>query len=273
MRRCLFLLLPALLVLSPLAAERAAALEERTAPAGVEDSAAAGALPAPGKLTEQDALSLARELVGQGRREEAAALYQTLIARGRVPEYRVEAAFQLAGIRMLEGRYREAALLYLGILNHRPDLPRVRLELARAYFMDRDYENAQAQFELVKGGELPAEVLEKVDLFLALIRRQKNWSFDFNLALVPDSNLNQASGGREECISVGGALLCRPLEEKQSGVGLSLGGAFEHYWRFSRDFGLRSTIGLNALEHEGRDFDDYQLSLAVGPRRTSTAAR
>jgi hypothetical protein len=51
-------------------------------------------------------------------------------------------------------------------------------------------------------------------------------------------------------------------------VGLSLGGTFNHYLRFSRDFGLRSTVGLNVLEHEREDFDDYQLYLATGPRYT-----
>ena len=52
---------------------------------------------------------------------------------------------------MLEGRFREASLLFLDILRRNPNLPRVRLELARAYFLNRDYEDAQLQFELVKG--------------------------------------------------------------------------------------------------------------------------
>jgi tetratricopeptide (TPR) repeat protein len=210
-------------------------------------------------------LLLANKLAAAGNTKDAATLYEQLRQSANMA-LRHEAAFQLAGIFMFEGRYREAALLYLDILNQAPNLPRVRLELARAYFMNKDYEDAQLQFELVKGGGLPPEVLDKVDHFLALSRRRKDWAFNFNLALVPDTNLNQASGGNEECISFSGALLCRPLEEKQSGV--SLGGTFNHYWRFGRDFGLRSTIGLNILEHERSDFDDYQLYLASGPRYT-----
>lgn len=107
-----------------------------------------------------------------------------------------------------------------------------------------------------------------MDEFLTQIRRRKDWSIGFNAALVPDSNLNQASGGEEECIALGGMLLCRPLEKKQSGIGLGVGGTLNHYLRFSRDFGLRSTISLNALEYERNDFDDYQLFLASGPRHT-----
>lgn len=166
------------------------------------------------RLTEREALVLARVLAGQGRRAEAVTLYQELIARGRVREYWIEAAFQLAGIFMLEGRFREASLLFLDILGRNPNLPRVRLELARAYFLNRDYEDAQLQFELVKGSGLPPEVQEKVDEFLTQIRRKKDWNMDLSVALVPDSNLNQASGGEQECIAVGGMLLCRPLEKK-----------------------------------------------------------
>lgn len=255
----LLLLLAALLAPFP-AAEGA----EREAPPTAGASAPAGEK----RLTEREALVLARILAGQGRRDEAAALYQELIARGRIQEYRIEAAFQLAGIFMLEGRFREASLLFLDILRRNPNLPRVRLELARAYFLNRDYEDAQLQFELVKGSGLPPEVQEKVDEFLTQIRRRKDWSIGFNAALVPDSNLNQASGGEEECIALGGMLLCRPLEKKQSGIGLGVGGTLNHYLRFSRDFGLRSTISLNALEYERNDFDDYQLFLASGPRHT-----
>ena len=234
----------------------------------VEGPTTAEPLRAPEQPTEQESLILARVYASQGRNEEAVALYRALITHGRVQDYRTEAAFQLAGILMQAGRFRDACLLYLDILNQNPNLPRVRLELARAYFLNRDYEDAQLQFELVKGGELPPEVVDKVDGFLTEIRRKKDWTLDFSLSPVSDSNINQSSGGREECISFGGMLLCRPLEKKQSGMGIALGGTLNHYMHFSRDFGLRSTIGLNMLDYEGRDFDDHQLFLASGPRYT-----
>lgn len=112
------------------------------------------------------------------------------------------------------------------------------------------------------------EVQEKVDLFLTRIRRMKDWSVSLDLSLVPDSNINQASGGEEECIAFGGMLLCRPLDGEKGGMGLSAGGSFDQYLRFSRDFGLRNSISVQALEYEQGSFDDYQLFLASGPRRT-----
>ena len=285
-QRRLFFPLCAVLLAPLLAATSATAQEERTnakpwivegqvstevlrmPDKPVEGPATAVPLRVPEKPTEQESLILARVYASQGRKEEAVALYRALIAHGRVQDYRTEAAFQLAGMLMQDGRFRDATLLYLDILNHNPNLPRVRLELARAYFLNRDYEDAQLQFELVKGGELPPEVLDKVDSFLTEIRRKKDWTFDFSLSPVSDSNINQGSGGKEECISLNGMLLCRPLEKKQSGMGLMIGGTVNHYVHFNRDFGLRSTIGLNALEYEGRDFDDYQLFVASGPRFT-----
>lgn len=215
---------PILLLVALLMSVSSAAGAERNGPPPAPAGASA---PAGEKsLTEKEALVLARVLAGQGRRDEAVALYRQLIARGRVREYRIEAAFQLAGIFMLEGRFREASLLFLDILGRNPNLPRVRLELARAYFLNGDYEDAQLQFELVKGSGLPPEVQEKVDEFLTRIRRKKDWNMNFSVALVPDSNLNQASGGEQECIALGGMLLCRPLEKKQSGIGLGVSGVF-----------------------------------------------
>ena len=89
---------------------------------------------------------------------------------------------------------------------------------------------------------------------------------NFSVALVPDSNLNQASGGEQECIALGGMLLCRPLEKKQSGIGLGVGGVFNHYLRLGRGLGLHSVVSLDALEYEQNVFDDYRLFLACGPR-------
>ncbi|MDR1242146.1 MAG: hypothetical protein LBM00_05090, partial [Deltaproteobacteria bacterium] len=81
-------------------------------------------------LSEREVLVLAGRLLGQGRTDEAAVLLRVLMTQGRNPEHRIEAAFQLAGIAMGAGKYREAVNLYQNILNQRPDLPRVRLELA-----------------------------------------------------------------------------------------------------------------------------------------------
>ena len=213
----------------------------------------------------KDALFSAKALLEQGQLDEAETIYAAL--RNNPNEaFRMEAVFQLAQIRLRQGKFRQAISLFLEILNQRPNLPRVRLELARAYFLDKNYEDAAFQFELVKGGDLPLEVLANVDAFLDAIRRQKNWTLDFALSPVSDSNINQASGGREECIDTVFGTFCRPLQGKASGYGLSANATVNYFWRFHQDLGLRATLGFYSLSYEEKDYNDYSLYAALGPR-------
>jgi hypothetical protein len=89
---------------------------------------------------------------------------------------------------------------------------------------------------------------------------------DFSLSPVSDSNINQASGGREECIDTVFGTLCRPLEEKSSGMGLSANATVDHFWRFHQDWGLRGTVGFYGTAYEESAYNDYILYAAVGPR-------
>jgi hypothetical protein len=165
-----------------------------------------------------------------------------------------------------QGKYRQAISLFHAILNRSPNLTRVRLDLARAYFLDKNYEDATFQFELVKGGDLPPEVSANVDMFLDAIRRQKNWTVDLSFSPVSDSNINQASGNREECIDTVWGTLCRPLEEKSSGMGLSANATVDYFWRFHQDWSLRSTVGFYGTAYEQDEYNDYIFYTAVGPR-------
>ena len=217
-------------------------------------------------LTPVQVLGLAQALYGKGQVDEAEKIYRSLLQSSAADnDIRIESAFQIGQIHISRGQYREAALYFVSILNEHPDLPRVRLELARAYFLDKNYPDATLQFELVKGGNLPPEVLANVDAFLDAIRRQKNWTVDFSLSPVLDSNINQASG-RQECINTVFGTLCRPVNKKSSGVGLNIGADIDYFRRVSQDWGLRASAGFSALEYKGRDFDDYSLYAAVGPR-------
>ena len=213
----------------------------------------------------RDALFAAKALLEQGRLDEAEKIYAAL-RESPSEEIRTEATFQLAQIRLRQGRFRQAISLFQEILNRRPDLPRVRLELARAYFLDKNYEDAAFQFELVKGGDLPPEVLANVDMFLDAIRRQKNWTLDLGISPVSDSNINQASGGKEECIDTVFGTFCRPLKGKASGYGLSANATLNYFWRFHQDWGLRATAGFYSLTYEEKEYNDYSLYAALGPR-------
>ena len=223
--------------------------------------------PAPQTLTLEETLLLAKALLLNGRLDEAEKIYAFLLQHPAIDEeIRLEAAFQTGLIRLSQGKNRQAISLFLEILNRHPGLARVRLELARAYFLDKNYEDAAFQFELVKGGDLPPEVSANIDRFLDAIRRQKNWTLDFSLSPVTDSNINQASGGREECIATVWGLLCRDLTEKAGGFGLSANATANYFWRFHQDWGLRATAGFYGTEYEEDEYDDYSFYAALGPR-------
>jgi tetratricopeptide (TPR) repeat protein len=217
-------------------------------------------------LPPDKVLSLAQMLLNQGQLDDAEKIYQSLLQSSPHEDLRIEAAFQIGQILIFRGRYREAARHFINILNHNPDLPRVRLELARAYFLDGDLGNANFQFKLLKGGEFPPEVIANIDIFLDTIRRKKDWSWSFSLAPVSDSNITQASGDKEECVDTDIGTLCRPLNKKTSGIGLNLNTSFDYFRRFSSNWGLRASLGLYGLEYESRAYDDYSVFTALGPR-------
>ena len=64
---------------------------------------------------------------------------------------------------------------------NRPDLVRVRLELARRHF------------EAVLAGGVPPPVAANIRRFLAVMQARKRLTGYFGLAVAPDSNLNAAS--------------------------------------------------------------------------------
>ena len=144
------------------------------------------------QLSAREVLALAQFFGENGEDDKAERIYEMLKADPH-EEIRLEASFQLAQMHLRQGKVRQAIRLFREILTLNPNLTRVRLELARAYFLDKNYKDAAFQFELVKGGDLPPEVTANVDSFLNAIRRQKNWTVDFALSPVSDSNINQAS--------------------------------------------------------------------------------
>ena len=217
-------------------------------------------------ISDEQGLGLAAELFNAGQLEAAMQIYNLLL-QSRQQEISTEAAFILSQIYVGKEDYNQAIELLIGILNRFPSLARVRLELARAYFLNENWEDARFHFELVKGGkDIPPEVIANVDLFLQAIRRQKNWSLELGLGYVPDSNLNQSSGNTEECIATSLGLFCRELEDEKSGHGARLNVTGNYYWKLSKNFGIRNTLGIYLTEYGQSDYDDYILYAASGPR-------
>lgn len=107
----------------------------------------------------------------------------------------VEAVF-LAGLQALEAGDTETAIRrFTSILAQDPRLHRVRLELARAYFVAEDWADARREFFAVLSADVPEPVKDTIIRFLRLIDVRRGWSWDLDAGLRsgPESGRRYAS--------------------------------------------------------------------------------
>ena len=114
-----------------------------------------------------------------------------------------------------------AVARFRAMLIRDPTLPRVRLDLALAYFRAEEDSSAAYHFRQVLGDEdLPPVVRARTLAFLDTIRRRKTWSVSAAVALAPDSNINAATSSREVNLFGLPAQLSEDARQT-SGVGLN----------------------------------------------------
>ena len=89
--------------------------------------------------------------------------------------------------------YDEAIEAFRAILVNNPGLVRVRLELARTFFLKGQDGLARRHFEAVLAGGVPRPVAANIRQFLAIMQARKRLTGYFGMAVAPDSNLNAAS--------------------------------------------------------------------------------
>ena len=170
-------------------------------------------------------LAAGRLLMTAGRFEDARAFLEQ--ARPADENKAIERHFLLGAVYMRLGMPREAAEQYEAILVIRPDLTRVRLELARAHYAAGQDDKARYHFQLSLGDGLPSSVESVVEGFLNAIDARKRWSAYVSLAALPETNAVRRTD--REVVQIGGAPF-RLNEDARaaSGVGaqLSAGGAF-----------------------------------------------
>ena len=159
----------------------------------------------------------------------------------------------------------EAIAAFREMLVADPGLVRVRLELARAFFLKGEDSLARQHFEAVLAGGVPEPVAVNVYAFLAEIRARKRWSYNAGFALAPDTNIGARSD--ERIITIYGLPFTRDAEElTTSGIGLVLWGGAEYQYPMGDRTRLRSGANLLRREHSGSAFDEASLSLHAGPR-------
>ena len=163
----------------------------------------------------------------------------------------------------------EAIAALHAMLVDRPELVRVRLELARAFFYKGEDTLARGHFRRVLAGEVPDSVKANVQRFLIQIRARRRWTMYMGMALLPDTNI----GGTDEeviYIDFNGVELpfdFTPAEDQMaSGVGASLWAGGEYQHPLGERLRLRAGADVARREYSGRRFDSTTLSVHAGPR-------
>ena len=117
----------------------------------------------------------------------------------------------------------EAIAAFRKMLVANPGLVRVRLELARAFFLKGEDTLAKRHFEQVLAGKPPAGVALNVNRFLAQIRARKRWSVRVGMALAPDSNISARTDEKTIFLDVFGQRLPFTYQgdDAESGIGIA----------------------------------------------------
>lgn len=186
---------------------------------------------------------------------------------------RIEADFQ-KGLRALSaGDAATAIRLFRAILAERPDLPRVRLELARAYFVAREWTRSRREFVAVLSGDVPESVKRNILKFLQAIdaRRGFDWNLSIGFASSPE-------GARDYdtdivMVDVFGVPLPFTIERQDDGdFGVRATGSAEYRMQIpgASNGGFRATAFgegfFDVFEGNGSGADDYRLGARAGVR-------
>ena len=164
----------------------------------------------------------------------------------------------------------EAIAALRGILVDRPELTRVRLELARAFFLAGDDRLARDQFERVLAGGPAPPVVANINRYLAQIRKRRRWTSYFGASIAEDSNVGAASDA--EFIYIFGLPFRRNEESlATSGTGLVVWGGVEYQHPLNERWRLRAGTDLVRHEYAGTDFDRLSAAAHLGPRWLVTA--
>ena len=209
-------------------------------------------------------MQFGRLLFEAGRFRDARAFLQQ--ARPADEEERIERLFLLGLAEARLGHLRDAAERFEAILAVRPELTRVRLELARVYgLLGRDGK-ARFHFEASLGDELPSSVEDAVEAWLDRIDARRRWSVSVSAAVLPESN--PAKRTDDEEVHIGGVPFRLDEDAREaSGTGLLLSTGAQSSPVLADDWrGVLAASGAAKL-YEQSDWNDISVQGDVGVAR------
>ena len=159
----------------------------------------------------------------------------------------------------------EAITAFRSILIRRPDLVRVRLELALAFYLKEEDALARDHFERTLVGRPPEALVANINGFLNVMRARRRWRGYFGFSIAPDTNINAASDA--EFIYINNLPFRRGAVGRAStGIGLVGWGGGEYQFPLAERWRLRSGLDINHREYKGNRWDQTYLGGYAGPR-------
>lgn len=212
----------------------------------------------------------ARSLLDAKRAKEAYDLLRPLEAQ-RAGEIEFD---YLLGIAALDAGDAQAAVFALErVLAVNPNYLQARAEIARAYFVLGEKENAKREFETVRRQGVPAEARFTIDKFLAALEPQTTqWRAYLEAVVGYDTNVNSATGRSSVAIpAFGGAVGELSANAQQLGAGfwgLGAGGSVNH--AISDAWTLLGALSAGSKwNFSHNEFDTAQFDGSLGARWTS----
>lgn len=197
-------------------------------------------------------------------------LFALEIHAAEAPELAVQSVdpyqiFFSIGMSELRKQNYPSAIKIFKALSEKVPSQRVRLELARAYFLDRQYRQAKKIFESVlEDPALPWGVRENVNRYLDLIDEALG-GFKFSVAFISDTNPLNYTDHRQINIAGQTLTLVPPSENKEVyGVQYTLNATKD----FSGDASLVGFLNTSFRDFEGGKLDKWVIDagLAMAPR-------
>ncbi|WP_286237244.1 porin family protein [Neptuniibacter halophilus] len=186
------------------------------------------------------------------------------VALQHLDQYEGDPAFDLpyAVAAIDSGHPSEGIFALERVLFLQPNHQLARLELARAYFLLGQMAQARSLFEQVRQSQPPANVISRIDLFLARIDNrerasQTRFSGFAELWAGYDSNINSGPGGQTQLVTLSDSALGR---DDQFNL-LRLGGRVEHHYskRGALQFDASSDLRYYHTEPE-QDYKRFRVS-------------
>ncbi|MBI1383644.1 MAG: DUF560 domain-containing protein [Rhizobiales bacterium] len=217
--------------------------------------------------TGRHVLEQAAEVYRNGAMDEAARLLDPLVADpGALDPDAALTARHLRGlVARRRGELELAAAMFRGILAERPDLTRVRLDLAHTLFLLEEDEGARHHFELVRSASGDPVVSQVINGFVREMDKRRRWSASAFVSLAPSSNINQ--GTSSDVITVAGLpFVIDDSSRAKSGIGLAAGGAIGLRHTLAPDIDLEVDLRGLARRYREDDFNYAKAAASIGPR-------